>query len=110
MVGRVVLELVELAVQEAVREWVVVQSAELAVEVGISVILVILVVRVVRVMGTVEMVAEDVLLAIPICIVLDVLAMSIIKDQISADVASADHQNGKRSLQSVKKYKHLILI
>ena len=75
-----VLELVVLAVQEAVREWVVVQSAELAVDVGILVILVILVVRVVRVMGTVEMVAEDVLLAIPICIVLDVLAMSFIKD------------------------------
>ena len=98
MVGRVVLELVELAVQEAVRELVVVQSAELAVEVGTLVILVILVVRVVRVMGTVEMVAEDVLSAIPICIVLDVLAMSCIIDHISVDVACADHQNGKRSL------------
>jgi hypothetical protein len=78
---------------------VVVQSVELVLEVGVLVVvLVILVARVVPMMGTVERVAEDVLLAIPICIVLDVLARSIIKDQISADVASADHQNGKRSL------------
>ena len=72
---------------------------ELVLEVGVLVVvLVILVARVVLMMGTVERVVEDVLLAIPICIVLDVLARSLIKDQISADVASADHQNGKRSL------------
>jgi hypothetical protein len=68
-------------------------------EVGVLVVvLVILVARVVLMMGTVERVVKDVLLAIPICIVLDVLARSLIKDQISVDVASADHQNGKRSL------------
>jgi hypothetical protein len=59
---------------------------------------VILVARVVLMMGTVEIVVEDVLLTNPFCIVLDVLARSLIKDQISVDVASADHQNGKRSL------------
>ena len=96
MVGRVVLDLVE-AVQEAMREWVVVQSVELVLEVGVLVLLVILVARVVLMMGTVEIVVEDVLLAILICIVLDVLAMSIIKDHFSTDVACADHQNGKRS-------------
>jgi hypothetical protein len=78
---------------------VVVQSVELVLEVGVLVVvLVILVARVVLMMGTVERVVKDVLLAIPICIVLDVLARSLIKDQISVDVASADHQNGKRSL------------
>jgi hypothetical protein len=78
---------------------VVAQSVELVLEVGVLVVvLVILVARVVLMMGTVERVVKDVLLAIPICIVLDVLARSLIKDQISVDVASADHQNGKRSL------------
>jgi hypothetical protein len=78
---------------------VVAQSVELVLEVGVLVVvLVILVARVVLMMGTVEIVVKDVLLAIPICIVLDVLARSLIKDQISVDVASADHQNGKRSL------------
>jgi hypothetical protein len=78
---------------------VVVQSVELVLEVGVLVVvLVILVARVVLMMGTVERVLKDVLLSIPICIVLDVLARSLIKDQISVDVASADHQNGKRSL------------
>ena len=84
---------------------------ELVLEVGVLVVvLVILVARVVLMMGTVEREVEDVLLAIPIGIVLDVLARSLIKDQISADVASADHQNGKRSLQSVKKYIYLIIV
>jgi hypothetical protein len=78
---------------------VVAQSVELVLEVGVLVVvLVILVARVVLMMGTVERVVKDVLLAIPICIALDVLARSLIKDQISVDVASADHQNGKRSL------------
>ena len=78
MVGRVVLDLVELAVQEAMREWVVVQSVELVLKVGVLVVVEILVARVVLMMGTVEIVVEDVLLAISICIVLDVLARSII--------------------------------
>jgi hypothetical protein len=78
---------------------VLAQSVELVLEVGVLVVvLVILVARVVLMMGTVESVVKDVLLEIPICIVLDVLARSLIKDQISVDVASADHQNGKRSL------------
>jgi hypothetical protein len=57
---------------------VVVRSVELVLEVGVLVLVpVILVARVVLMMGTVEIVVEDVLLTNPFCIVLDVLARNL---------------------------------
>jgi hypothetical protein len=57
---------------------VVVRSVELVLEVGVLVLVpVILVARVVLMMGTVEIVVEDVLLTNPFCIVLDVLVRNL---------------------------------